>query len=431
VLLPLLVAYFAFAMCDSASAADEVILFESFEKGESQPADWSKGAPIPTVRYLWPKQASDGERSLSLKKSANRYFPVAEWSREVPLEKIPSSLAAKVQVKAQRAGKATVDAQFLDANGEFLSHGWLAYIGAENAGDPPANHPWKEYTGTVAVPPNAKTLVIALQIYGPGQVWFDELELRAAGSSGDANSTEEPAAAAGKPASEAPADAVSVDVTNGAKGDYLLAVPANNVQPPAGGFALVVALPGGDGSADFHPFVSNIRQQALGDGFLIAQPLAKKWTPEQQVVWPTAKLPVTDAKFTTEQLVSAVIDDVAAKHKINRQRVYLLAWSSGGPAAYATLLQEKSPAVGGLIAMSVFQPAWLPPLSQAKARRFYIFHSPSDQFCPHWMAKTAEKSLAEAGAKTTLADYEGGHGWHGDIFGNIRRGIEWLERPQD
>jgi predicted esterase len=96
-----------------------------------------------------------------------------------------------------------------------------------------------------------------------------------------------------------------------------------------------------------------------------------------------------------------------------------------------TKMQQKYKAVGGLMAMSVFQPAWLPPLTQAKDRRFYLFHSPDDQVCPHWMAKAADKSLTEAGAKTTLVEYEGGHGWHGDIFGNIRRGIEWLEQPQD
>jgi poly(3-hydroxybutyrate) depolymerase len=82
-------------------------------------------------------------------------------------------------------------------------------------------------------------------------------------------------------------------------------------------------------------------------------------------------VPVADARFTTEQLVAAVVDEVAAKHKVDRKRVYLLAWSSGGPAAYATLLNEESPATGGLIAMSVFQAAWLPPLSPECSTRFF------------------------------------------------------------
>jgi len=26
-----------------------------------------------------------------------------------------------------------------------------------------------------------------------------------------------------------------------------------------------------------------------------------------------------------------------------------------------------------------------------------------------------------------LVTYEGGHGWHGDVFGHIRKGIEWMQ----
>ena len=44
--------------------------------------------------------------------------------------------------------------------------------------DPPATHNWKSYAGTVEIPAGTKQIVIALQIYGPGQVWFDELEAR-------------------------------------------------------------------------------------------------------------------------------------------------------------------------------------------------------------------------------------------------------------
>ena len=41
--------------------------------------------------------------------------------------------------------------------------------------------------------------------------------------------------------------------------------------------------------------------------------------------------------------------------------------------------------------------------------------------------EAARDQLAAKGAKTTLATYEGGHGWHGDVFGEIRTGVQWLE----
>jgi hypothetical protein len=35
--------------------------------------------------------------------------------------------------------------------------------------------------------------------------------------------------------------------------------------------------------------------------------------------------------------------------------------------------------------------------------------------------------LRRAGAKVQLRTYDGGHGWRGDVYGEIRRGIGWLE----
>jgi predicted esterase len=43
------------------------------------------------------------------------------------------------------------------------------------------------------------------------------------------------------------------------------------------------------------------------------------------------------------------------------------------------------------------------------------------------MAEEANKSLAANGARVRLETYAGGHGWHGDVYGDIRRGVEWLE----
>ena len=39
----------------------------------------------------------------------------------------------------------------------------------------------------------------------------------------------------------------------------------------------------------------------------------------------------------------------------------------------------------------------------------------------------AATGVAGLGALRAHASHGGGHGWHGDVFGDIRAGIEWLE----
>ncbi|WP_246117842.1 alpha/beta hydrolase [Adhaeretor mobilis] len=200
---------------------------------------------------------------------------------------------------------------------------------------------------------------------------------------------------------------------------------------PPEGYGIVVVMPGGDGSADFNPFVKRIWQQALPEGYLVAQPVALKWTPQQQIAWPIAKNKAKGMKFSTEQFVEAILDDVIqrvgeAGGKINPQRIFTLTWSSSGPVAYAISLSSKR-VKGSLIAMSVFKPRELPPLKNAKGHAYYLLHSRDDRVCPYRMAEQAAKVLSRADAEVTLVPYEGGHGWHGDVFGEIRTGVEWLE----
>jgi predicted esterase len=209
---------------------------------------------------------------------------------------------------------------------------------------------------------------------------------------------------------------------------YFLIGPKKDARPPAQGYGLAVILPGGDGSADFNPFVRRVFKNALPDGYVAAQPVAVKWTADQQIVWPTRTNPVAGMKFGTEEFIDAVIGDVAKRHKLDRTRVFTLAWSSGGPAAYATSLRDKPGVTGSLVAMSVFNPRFLPPLKGANGHAYYLYHSPQDRVCPYRMAEQARTSLGENGARLHLATYDGGHGWRGDVYADIRGGVEWLER---
>ena len=227
------------------------------------------------------------------------------------------------------------------------------------------------------------------------------------------------------------ADITGQDVRIGGddKKRYFL-IGARDSRPPAAGYGLLVVLPGGDGSADFQPFVRRIHKNALDGSWLIAEAVAPKWDERQfqQVVWPTAGSRYPAAKFTTEGFIRDIIADAKARAKIDPRRVILLGWSSGGPACYATVLRKDSAVTGAFIAMSVFRPEELPPLADAGGKPIFLLQSPQDAITPIRHAEAAEKGLRAAGAKVLLRRYEGGHGWRGDIWKMIRDGTGWLDQ---
>src|SRR5882724_2147385 len=54
---------------------------------------------------------------------------------------------------------------------------------------------------------------------------------------------------------------------------YFLVGPQKGIEAPANGYGLLVVLPGGDGSADFHPFVKRIYKNSVPEGYILAQPV--------------------------------------------------------------------------------------------------------------------------------------------------------------
>jgi predicted esterase len=83
---------------------------------------------------------------------------------------------------------------------------------------------------------------------------------------------------------------------------------------------------------------------------------------------------------------------------------------------------------GAYLAMSVFKPNELPKLDGAKGKPFFIDHSPDDKTCPFKMAEEARDALKKAGAAVEFVTYEGGHGWNGDLWGRLKKGIEHLTK---
>jgi len=146
------------------------------ENGGEDPDDWVQGAQVEGVKYLWDKEvAFQGKASLCIAKTANRYFPIAQWSQTVNRNGDLPCLEVSAQVKTTKMFKAVLDVVFLDKDGQWISHHWAAYIGSKEPGDPPADHEWKKYSGTVEIPPGTAKICVALQDYGPGKVWFDEI----------------------------------------------------------------------------------------------------------------------------------------------------------------------------------------------------------------------------------------------------------------
>lgn len=209
---------------------------------------------------------------------------------------------------------------------------------------------------------------------------------------------------------------------------YFLIPPAAE-KTPDGCFGLLVVMPGGDGSEGFHPFVKRIRKHAVANDFVVVQPIAFKWSDDQSVVWPTELLKVPMQEFSTEEFVEAVIKDVATIHKIDPKRVLCMGWSSSGPAVYSLALREKSVVSGSYVSMSVYKPQQLPPLTNAKGRSIYIEHSPDDRVCPYLMAQRGHEELKREGARTTLVNYEGGHGWRGNVYLKMKDAFKWLQQP--
>jgi RNA polymerase sigma-70 factor (ECF subfamily) len=160
-----------------AVAVHKHLVNTSIEDGTGiAPADWWPGAKIEGVEYLWSRDAGHtGTSSLCLKKTARRYFPIAQWLQPIERTGDAPRLRVSAWVKADHVTKAILDAQFVDEKGAW-SHAWVVYIGPKDPDGTPFTHDWKQYQGVVTIPPGTKQILIAPQIYGPGTVWFDDLD---------------------------------------------------------------------------------------------------------------------------------------------------------------------------------------------------------------------------------------------------------------
>ena len=234
------------------------------------------------------------------------------------------------------------------------------------------------------------------------------------------------------PADIANVPALDVRIGNDPMKRYFLIGLPTNAPATTGPYRLLLVLPGGDGSADFTPFVRRIYKNALNERWLIAQLVAPMWDEQQKmmVVWPSKAVPYANAKFTTEEFANAVITDAKKRARVDTNQVFALAWSSGGPAVYAMAARDDSPLTGAFVAMSVFLRGENASVSSVKGKSFYLLQSPDDRITRFEQAEKARDALAAAGARVHLQSYAGGHGWRGPVWPMMREGIKWLENDK-
>lgn len=190
---------------------------------------------------------------------------------------------------------------------------------------------------------------------------------------------------------------------------------------------VLVVMPGGDGSPEFHPFIKRIQMNVLDENWIVVQPIAPRWDNNgDRVVWPSEGVPYAAAKFPMETFLDGMFDELRTRHKLNVGKTYMLGWSSSGPAIYSYAAHGKHTIDGAFVAMAVFNPGFFGDAKTLNVKRFYLLHSPQD-FIKMSHPEAAKAKLEAMKIPVTLTTYEGGHGWHGPVFDMIARGMDFLK----
>ncbi len=111
------------------------------------------------------------------------------------------------------------------------------------------------------------------------QEWADTFLAKASGAKPDGAKPDD----ATRPKADPQADIADIpfqDLHAGADGNkqFFLIGPRPGAKKPEAGYRLVLVLPGGEGNADFRPFIQRVLKNALPDDVVIAQLVAPKWT---------------------------------------------------------------------------------------------------------------------------------------------------------
>lgn len=127
------------------------------------------------------------------------------------------------------------------------------------------------------------------------------------------------------------------------------------------------------------------------------------------------------------EYVLAVVDAMAERYPVDRERVYLLGFSQGARVALGTALRHPG-VFAGVISIGGPLRSVLAgkELSEAaKALELLICHSPEDEAVPFAEAEAGAAALEAVGARVQVLTYRGGHTLDADLAAAIAR---WLAR---
>lgn len=156
-------------------SANNLVKNSDFERGLQH---WKE--LMPASRADVRMEIVDGGRAgkaISFTKSTSRFFPFSLYDQRLP---DPPSTAKKIHfsawIKAENVAKATLPL-FLDTGPDTGDIKWGAFVGELNEGDSPVTHDWKKYESTFDLPSNLVDVRVGLEMYGPGKVWIDDVEV--------------------------------------------------------------------------------------------------------------------------------------------------------------------------------------------------------------------------------------------------------------
>ena len=149
-----------------------IILDDDFLPSDgSVPEGWSQRTAPGVELAFETKDGNDGYFRLT--RTNDRFFPIASWKRRVERTGDAEYVQFVAQVAAKKARKGVLDVLFLDADGEWIKHQWVHYIGEKESGDQPADFDFQLVGGVAKIPEGTVSMEFSVQIYGKGELLVD------------------------------------------------------------------------------------------------------------------------------------------------------------------------------------------------------------------------------------------------------------------
>lgn len=222
-----------------------------------------------------------------------------------------------------------------------------------------------------------------------------------------AASTAAGAGAAAQPAVSSPRIRSEViDVPGHGKMRYTIALPREAGGAPR---PLVLALHPGGGSRG-GPFLHRVVEPALRDWNAV---IVAPDSPNRRWSEPSA-----------EQSVLALLDDVIARHPIDRSRVLVTGFSMGGSGSWFMASRHPERFSG---AIPIAGAPRENPLDRIGPMPVHVIHSRDDELVPIGPARDAARALAERGRPVEFTELAGvGHYAMGGYVDALRQAGVWM-----